>query len=150
LTDKVTFQQEKISDCYAEAADLLIRNYQESAPYKDFKLNPDMTTYLRMEANGQVLLTTARLNGTIIGYVTTFLLPNPHYRVLQAYGDLYYVHPKHRNGTGMKLLRFAEDLARKKGAVVASNYSKPDGDALFERMGYNRLETVYVKRLDHA
>ena len=65
----------------------------------------------------------------------------------------YWVNPNVRgSGEGKKLLYFIEDLAREQGIkywnMVSMESSNPElANALYERMGYKKVETTYQKVL---
>ena len=151
----ITFQREKIADIYKEAADLLIRHWNEIAMYKDIRINPDMGAYLTLEQKGAAITLTARANKELIGYQVYLVAPNLHYKVLQATDDLHFLHPAYRKtGIGLKMFRFGEAEMRKLGVVILLGRTKADPKlnhgAIFEYLGYDKQDVVYTKRLDRG
>ncbi len=149
----IKYAVELFSKTYAEAEALLRLHYDEIAPYRDlFKLNPDVDTYLKLEAAGVLHIITARNDAKLIGYVSMIVKEHIHYRdVLMATDDIHFLHKDYRHGfAGIRMLRFAEQEMRKLGvkvmalrAKVASNHG-----LLFQRLGFEPMDVVYLKRLD--
>lgn len=151
----ITYAVERIADVYTEAADLLIRHWNEVAFYKDIKINPDMGRYLAMEAKGQCVLCTVRADGLLIGYIVNLISANLHYRVIEALGDLHFLHPTYRkSGIGIKLFKFSDEEMRKRGVHLLIKRTKADPKlnhgAIFEHLGYDKQDIVYTKRLDRG
>ena len=149
----VAFALEKFSDIVVEATELLRLHYDEVAPLKDlFKLNLDVQTYLKLQAAGILHIVTARLNGRLIGYVSLIIKEHIHYKdVLMATDDVHFLHPDFRKGgTGLRMLRFAEQKMREKGVKVMALRTKVASNhgVLFERLGFAATDVVYLKRLD--
>ena len=149
----VVFALEKFSDTIVEASELLRLHYAEIAPFKDlFKLNPDVVTYIKLQAAGILHIVTARSNGKLIGYVSLIVKEHIHYKdVLMATDDIHFLHPDWRKGgTGLRMLRFAEQKMREKGVKVMALRTKiaSNHGVLFERLGFEPMDVVYLKRLN--
>jgi GNAT superfamily N-acetyltransferase len=150
----IGFALENLSEVYDEAAGLIALHWREIAPYQDItRINPDLELYERLEAAGRLLLVTARDAGTLVGYFLMILAPHPHYRhIVVATEDLHFVHPAARGWTGIKLMKFAERMARAQGAtlMVGRAKAKSEHGALYARLGYDLMDEVFTKRLDTA
>jgi GNAT superfamily N-acetyltransferase len=89
-----------------------------------------------------------RDKGELIGYFIGFVAPGLHYSTcLTLIMDIFYIHPDHRgNSTGYKLFKAVEDEARRRGVDRMFVGSKVHLDAswLFERLGYEKVETTYT------
>ena len=115
---------------------------------KQVPLDPQYDIYLAKDAAGEVLLIMLREHGKIAGYFIGFVSPGLHYKTcLTLTMDIFYVLPEHRNGTaGLKLFRAVEDEARRRGVqriFVGSKLHK-DASRLFQRLGYEPVETFYT------
>ena len=145
------FRRERLfPDTFGEMRELLERHWDEVA-LKDVSgpLDIDENMYRLLEANGNLVLVTAREDGVPAGYAAYLLGPNPHYRSLAvAEADVFYLAPEYRRGlAGLRLLRAAERECVRAGARIIQNKVKLAHDCgrLFERMGYTAAEKLYVK-----
>ena len=129
------FRRERLfPDTFGEMRELLERHWDEVA-LKDVSgpLDIDENMYRLLEANGNLVLVTAREDGVPAGYAAYLLGPNPHYRSLAV--------------AELRLLRAAERECVRAGARIIQNKVKLAHDCgrLFERMGYTAAEKLYVK-----
>ena len=131
---------------------LLQAHWREIAHYQDIELKPDVETYARLQAAGQLRCYTARDSGRLIGYVVFFVRPNPHYATsLQAHQDVLFVALDYRKGmVGVRLIRFAEQRLKAEGVQVIYHHAKRTNKVgeLLKRLGYELVDEIYAKRLD--
>jgi GNAT superfamily N-acetyltransferase len=154
-TDGVIFAVERFDDVYDEARELLDMHWSEVAPYKDMlTLNPNVEAYKKAEAQGLIVIITARMDFELIGYIVMIIHPHMHYQhVLTATDDIHFLHPDHRKGTtGWRLLRAAENEMRARGVRLMTLRTKVEHDhgKIFEHLGFHAQDVVYTKRLDGA
>lgn len=146
------YQAERVSNLWEEAAPLLQAHWREIAHYQDIELKPDVETYARLQAAGQLRCYTARDSGRLIGYVVFFVRPNLHYSAsLQAHQDVLFVALHYRKGmVGVRLIKFAEERLRAEGVQVIYHHAKRTNKVggLLERLGYELVDEIYAKRLD--
>lgn len=114
------------------------------------KPNPQISTYQHLESLGLLHAFAATEGSALTGFLS-FLTPIlPHYGVLMAVSESFFVASEYRSGgDGLRLLRAAEDHARDLGARVLF-VSTPMGGKLFEimpRRGYVEASRVFCKRL---
>lgn len=88
----------------------------------------------------------------VVGFIGLVLMPLLCSKEVQATEVAYFVHPRHR-GTGGRLLRYAEEQARAKGAkyinMISMQCVDPDGvRKIYESMGYAHVESTFRKELD--
>jgi GNAT superfamily N-acetyltransferase len=148
----IRFARETLGQAYADALELTRLHYEEIAPYQDiFKLKPDLDSYHRLEKSGALVVITAREDGILVGYFLMIVRSHPHYSdTIVANEDMKYVHPDYRGKTGMGLIRFAEQEARRRGCKVMLQRSKARSEhgSLYRRLGYELLDEIWAKRLD--
>jgi len=149
----ITYQVEQIRTVYAEAENLLVAHWNEIAMYKDIHIDPNLQRYLSLEQYGCCVLCTVRAEARLVGYVVYLISRNMHYNLLEALGDLHYLHPDYRkSGIGLKMLKFGEEEMRRRGVVLLIGRTKADPQlnhgAIFEHLGYDKQDIVYTKRLD--
>lgn len=88
--------------------------------------------------------------GDLVGMVVLAIVPNPFGGPPWAEEFAYWLDPPSRRGTlAYRLLGYAEDWARRKGAAVLKMVA-PWGSQigkLYEHRGYEPLETTYILRL---
>lgn len=86
--------------------------------------------------------------GVFSGYYTTYILNNE-----KLFHELvWYVHPDHRKGCGMKLYKHCENHVKISGAkkMVMIHMATDKSEKLtklYEQMGFKPLETHYIKEL---
>ena len=146
------YQPERVSDLWEEALPLLQKHWREIAHYQDIELKPDVETYAKLEAAGQLRCYTARDCGRLIGYVVFFVRPNPHYmESLQAVQDVLFLAAEFRKGTtGLRLIRYAEQKLKAEAVQVIYHHAKRTTrfGQLLEHLGYELVDEIYAKRLD--
>jgi GNAT superfamily N-acetyltransferase len=136
---------------------LMKAHYEELAPMKHLlALDPDWSAYFRMQALGELVFVTLRRDSDdeMIGYMIMVVKPHLHYRGAKlAIDDLHYLLPEYRGqGWGKKLIAFAEGEAKQAGAKIFSMRTKvgKDHSYIFEAMGYELTDLVYIKDLTNA
>ena len=90
----------------------------------------------------------AEQGGQVVGLFAILVFPNRLTGRLTASDVLWWVEPEAR-GCGRALLTAAEGWARGAGAVVMHivAWNNPGLEHFYERLGYQKLETVYAKEL---
>jgi GNAT superfamily N-acetyltransferase len=143
---------------YAIPIDILEAHYEELAPFKHLnRLKPDWGAYATMQERGELLFVTARKKtrpSHLVGYMIMVVRPHLHYQdVLVAVDDIHYLMPNFRGaGWGKKMIAFAEAEAAKMGAKIFSTRCKAKSDHghIFESMGYELTDLVYIKDLTNV
>lgn len=86
----------------------------------------------------------------LVGTLGAVMCPDPCDGDLVAQEMFWYVLPEHR-GFGMRLLKGYERMARERGAkrisMVHLHAINENLGAIYERGGYRKLETQYMKEL---
>lgn len=148
----ITCQLENLTEKLEELKPLFPLHYEELALNKEqVPLSPQYDIYLKRDAMGEVVFIAMRELGELIGYFVGFVAPGLHYKTcLTCTMDIFYVRPDKRNGSaGIRLFKSVEIELRKRGVqrwFVGSKCHK-DASALFERLGFNRVEAFYSKWL---
>lgn len=149
----LTAQPEAWGSFIEEAKPLLPRHYEELSLHKErYPLNPQYEEYARRDALGMVMVVTLRSAGELAGYFIGFVAPGLHYRdCLTLTLDIFWVAPEHRGQMGgVKLFRAVEAEAKRRGVNMMLMGSKNHKDAswLFQRLGYEPVETYHQKWID--
>ena len=109
-----------------------------------------MESYRELEARGLLQVLSATRDGRLIGFLTLLVPVLPHYGVTVAVSESFFVARAHRGtGAGLKLLRAAEELARRLGSPGLL-VSAPFGGDLFKvlpRVGYAETNRVFFKKV---
>jgi GNAT superfamily N-acetyltransferase len=112
-----------------------------------------METYRALNAGGVLHVFAAWNDGALAGFIFVLAAPLPHYSVVTAVSESFFVAKAHRHtGAGLKLLRAAEDKAREIGSpglVV----SAPFAGRLFKvlpRCGYGEVSRIFFKKMTDA
>lgn len=148
------FARETIVEVLDEIKPLLEAHYHEIAHYPDIPLKPNYPRYYEAERVNGLRIFTVRLDQALIGYAIYFVSTSLQYSdSLQAHQHLLFVHPDYRKGShGRRLIQFADEQLRAEGVQVVIQHTKARADLnigpLLERMGYELMDHLYVRRLD--
>ena len=151
-SERVAFAQEKLSLIRDEAYPLLLLHWEEIALNKaSTPLDPNWHAYKVMEEVGLFHVTTARVDGELVGYVAFIIAANLHYQtMITATDDIFYLHPDHRRGLlGIQLLKASHQAMAALGATKIVHHHKHHFNvgAVFRRLGFDLVEHVYQKAL---
>lgn len=149
----ITAQIELLRERLDEVQALTPTHYDALSLHKGrFPLQPQLSIYFDREERGELMLTTLRKDGKMIGYWIAFNAPGLHYATcLTSQMDIWFVHPAHIVGKApLILINAVERELRRRGVnlwFAGSKDSKPCGP-LFERLGFQKVETFYSKWLE--
>lgn len=142
------FQRERIVDFWDEAYPLALKNVEETGALGPIEFNPDKERYEKLEEAGLLFCFTARLSGKLIGYAFFYIHQHSMYNGSWALQDVLYFAKEHRGFASAKFLLWQEQELKSLGADYslrqvnrAADYSRT-----LERMGYENLETTFIKR----
>ena len=146
----ISFQLESFENQLNELKRLLPLHYEELALNKDkVPLDPIYEIYIDKERRAELIFSTIRENGELIGYFIGFINPGLHYKTcLTCIMDIFFIRSDRRNGIlGVKLFRFVEKELKRRGVQRWFMGSKvhADASALFKRLGASPVETYYSK-----
>ncbi|NBV06664.1 MAG: GNAT family N-acetyltransferase [Proteobacteria bacterium] len=125
-------------------------HWEEVANYKDkIKLNLDDESYNKLAQDGNLHIVVARDKDKIVGYHWLIIKSHLHYKQsLTAFTDVYFLHRDYRKGwNGIKLFKFVLKTLKEKKIerVIFTSKTKHDKSKIFERLGFDRAETIYTK-----
>lgn len=126
-----------------------------SLPKLTVRPQPDWPFYMAEQDAGRLIFLSARdpiRDHELVGYQVILLMRHPHYQhILVATGDLHYLMPAYRGeGNGKRLLQEGERIAFERGArmfLLRTKAKRTSHGPLFESMGYELSDLVYVKDL---
>lgn len=146
-----TFQLESVEKWAAECEPLVYAHWQELGLDLDLEIAPDYSKMKALEDFGCFKVITARDDGKLVGYLLAVFSVHLHYRSSPPMFivDAYYIAPAYRDGTGARLIRFAETAARRLGAIKMYLSCKVHRDhtKLFEALGYKLSDYAFIKRI---
>jgi GNAT superfamily N-acetyltransferase len=134
---------------------LFERHYREIAlNQKTIPLDPNWDQYFVLALNGALVVTTARADKTLVGYIFNLVGPHLHYRSTpHAEIEMFWLDPAYRGGA-FALRWFRDNEATLKGlgvkrvGVATKNGFKSGRVGLiFKRLGYRPIETTWAKVL---
>lgn len=128
--------------------DLMQRNWDETG--FDFELRPDFDRYAQLQAAGLTFALAARAEGEIVGYCSVTMVSHPfNPAVICAANDTLFVAPEHRGLTAGRLIKAAEDEARRRGAHRMLWHTRAGTPlaAVLQRHGYTAVDVVVMKGL---
>jgi hypothetical protein len=146
-----TFQVESVEDWASESKDLVYAHWQELGLDLDLEIAPDYGKMQILEGLGMFKVITVREDDRLVGYLLAVVNTHLHYRnspkVLIV--DAYYVSPECRSGTGVKLVRFTEAVAKQLGTIKIYFSCKvhKDHSKLFNALGYRLSDYAFTKRI---
>lgn len=125
----ITFQLESWDAFYSDPDLFTLWNehYQELDEAHQYKMEmgPDVRTYKVLDAQGSLLVLTARSAGRLVGYCLAVVKRHPHYPTLCGFEDSYYLTPAHRRGmAGVRLISRMNAELRRRGCQRAYWMSK--------------------------
>jgi GNAT superfamily N-acetyltransferase len=123
----------------------------ESSYKEHLKNNPAQMIHFtrRMLACADARILVAEEDGEAVGMLVFYLFPHFFSGEPMAGEIVWWVEPERRAGsTGLRLLREAERLAREAGSTKMQMIAPNERiGALYEKLGYRRVETTYQKEL---
>lgn len=143
------FQRESLGEAASDILGLANQHYEEVSHFKDVPLAPSFKNFTLLEKAGFLYIFTARLNQKLIGYAAYIAAPHIHYEgFIQAHSDLIYMLPTYR-GHAMSFFRACDQMMKEAGiqSVCQVVTEKKDFSLLLKRLGYQKLETTYIRRL---
>lgn len=146
------FQTERFEDIVGELGKLVVEHWEDAMPdTKILMLEPDWDSYNLLSAANALHITTARHEGTLVGYSVYTISNSLHHKGLKlASGDTTWLSKAYRNGTaGIRMLKAAEEALKSLGAEAVTNRVRVHRDMgrVYTRLGYTPLERVYMKEL---
>lgn len=111
---------------------------------------PDLEVYKRLNAQGKLVIVTARVDNLAIGYCVHMVSKDIHFGELIAMDDVTFVAPGLRRlGIGRRLREKAiEELKAMGVKVVLARFKVAHPhDEHMKKMGFVPYETVYVKEI---
>lgn len=145
------FQKESFASIQEEIFPLIQEHAQELSPHKG-KYQPAVSeVYRLLDERGHLIAVTARDDGNLVGYCSFILTPSFHYLgVVNAEIDCFFLQKKYRKGlSGIQLLKNGEKACKEKGATHIVQKCKvcQDLSPILERMGYQKIEYVFLKEV---
>jgi GNAT superfamily N-acetyltransferase len=150
-SSKLSFQPESVDSWAKDAQPLYWKHWQELGLDLDLKIDPNIAAMRNLEAAGVWKILTVRDGKKLVGYVLAIFTPHLHYHTSPPMFivDAYYVMPEYRSGTGTKLLKYAESVAKTLGAIKIYLTCKvhQDHSKLFTALGYRLSDYAFIKRI---
>lgn len=138
------YQIENIDKFYPDAKSLFVKDWEETTEDGiNFKI--DEEEYRKDEAEGRLLIITAREENILAGYACFTTHSSKHHEKIIANCSGLYVDDKYRGFTGLYLLENAKIILKKVGVakIRISTSTKNDVGRLFERVGGKAEEVIY-------
>lgn len=151
------YSREKLSECQDEIQPIL-RNehWEEVGHYRDIPIDMEWDKYRQLEEMGKLRCYTVReyidesCTETILKGYAFFIVDNHlHYKsTLVANQDILFVRKAYR-GIGRWFLEWCDEQLKAEGVVTVTHHAKPwfDYGTLFEKLGYEKAETIWARRL---
>ena len=144
----ITYQLETWYDFFRDARKLLQDNNQETDLF-NLALDVDEGLYEELEDTGWLKVYTMRKGSELVGYCVFMLFYNMHHRTsLQAKQDVLYINKGNR-GRCLPFLTYCDGELKELGVEFIHQCvpDMNDWSPVLKRMGYEKLETIYLRRL---
>lgn len=145
----IQYQEEQFKDIQHELANIFPIHYAEVSSTPEIPLDINYESYINIQEAGNLVLTTCRKDGELIGYTVFIVSPNIHNKTcLTAYEDLYYIRKQYRKGRiGIRLFQHAEECLKKRGVkrIILTTKVHLDNSKLFEYLDYSYFAKLYQK-----
>lgn len=149
------FQREPVSaPLISEIEPLLQAHFEEISHYPDIPLQPNYDVYAALDKEGSLRMFTIRDQAEhLVGYCIYFLRHNLHYvSSKQASQDILFLGKEYRGSmVGYKFIKWCDEQLQTEGVQVVYQHVKAahDFSPMLKRMGYELVDLIYAKRLDH-
>lgn len=151
------FSLEPLDKCKDEIWPILRHeHWEEVGHYKDIPIDMRWDKYELLQKAGLLRCFTIRaplneeLKETVLmGYAFYLVDRHLHYKdTLVASQDILYVRKPYR-GIGHSFLKWCDGELKKEGVVTVTHHAKPwfNYGELFEKLGYEKAETIWSRRL---
>lgn len=144
----VTYQRERWAEFYPDADELFRINNAETNLF-GLELEVDERAYEISEKMGNLIIFTMRDQSELVGYCAFIVYPHSHHRSsLHAHQDVLYI-KEGKRGKCLPFLNYCDGELKKSG-VNFIHQSAPainDWSPVLKRMGYVKMETIYVRSL---
>ena len=147
---QMVYTTEKFKDNIAFFAELSKMHYEEVAPYSDIALNVNWNQFIKLEEVGVLKTYGIRENDFLVGYALFFVNYSMEYSdSLQASMNNIFIHPDHR-GQGLDFIQWCDEQLKEEGVQVVYHHVKVKNDygKLLNKLGYEKMNVEYSKRLD--
>lgn len=147
---RITFALEPWARYYPECLPLWREHYAEFEPFHRGRLpfGPDVAMYEEADRLGRLQILVARSAGVMIGYCLCMVRRHPHYAVICAFEDSYYLAPAWRRGmAGVRLIRRSKEALRARGVSGPIYFMTKEFNSvarLFAWLGLERCDSVWV------
>ncbi len=144
----ITYQEETWEEFKSDALPLMLNHNVEINLFNE-PLDIDADTYEDLYESGYLKIYTIRAGTRLVGYCAFMLFFHSHHAtVLNAKQDVLYIEPNYR-GRCLTFISFC-DAELKKSGVKFIHQCVPDQNdfsGLLMRLGYTKLETIYLRSL---
>lgn len=131
------------------------RQFISTSHYADLiPVRPDIlaqTVYRMIQSDESAIFVADHAEAGLVGMAGICSYRHPLTQDLFATELFLWVNPDHRGRAGLELIREAEAWAEWRGAAALQLIAPtPNVEQLYGRLGYTKVETSYMRRLDRA
>jgi hypothetical protein len=154
LENKLKYAEEEYSqELFKEMFPLCKEHHKEFSHDKSLKLFIDSTKYIALQANNSLKIFTIRTdNRRLVGYCLMFVFESMHYaHTVMATADCFFIKKGFRGkNLIMSFLSWCDQKLKKAGVnkVLHGVKATHDFGFLLKKIGYDKIDVVYGKRLD--
>lgn len=116
-----------------------------------FKLNPNLETYAKLDEVGALLNVIAREDRRLCGYAIFLVMNHMHYSIPWAGGDGFWLDKTARRPrVASRMIRFCESSLRDRGVILLTIPAPPKDQKMMRLLvaaGYELSSSAYSRRL---
>jgi hypothetical protein len=146
----IQYAEERFSDVKDEIAQLIHEHWLYVSGGEGPELDIDWPLFQRYEESDALHTLTVRSDNQLVGYIIFVLWKAPHYQVLLAHDDAFFLKEEFRKGTtGIKMFVEAEKMLKKYDVYCVIYHEKtrvPMGK-IFKYLGYQAREVLWMKEI---
>lgn len=121
-------------------------------------IDPNLSVYSLLQKTNILRIYTARIGAqwenTLVGYQVFCVMKHPHRQYsLEANQDILFLDPEVRKGmVAIKFLKWCDLQLELEGvkAIFRGSRVKKDIGSLYQRMGYECFDLIYVRKINYA
>jgi hypothetical protein len=150
LDARPIFARECVADVEDGISFLVQEHYDEVTHHRDIPPGIDFDKFKRLESGGVLRVFTVRVAGELVGYAIFTVGFSMHYSSsLQSRQDTLFLSAAYRKGlTGYKFIKWCDEQLMAEGVECGYQHGKfvKNIESIYERMGYEPVYYVYMKR----
>ena len=144
----IHFKPASLENVLPDAIAMVALHHEETGTMNHEEFDPDYQRYLAVEKSGLSRLFIVDDGEDLVGYSFFFVMPHMHYRkAIWAYQDVLFIKPAYRGTLSVEFVKWCDSQLFDEGVsrIVRSVHEKNDYSGLLKHVGYEPLETQFIR-----